>query len=259
MNKSDKVAIVTGSTQGLGEAIARELVAENMIGGLIICGRNATSGARLAAEFSALGTRTEFVAADLGRVADCSSIIDTARRAFGRVDYLVNSAATSERGSILDSTPALFERIFAINVRAPFFLIQGALQLMLEQGIAGSIVNIISVSSHGGQPFLCPYSTSKGALATMTKNVAHAMAKNRIRVNGLNLGWMDSPGEDVIQKRFHDAPADWLATAEQGQPFGRLIKPAEAARAVAFLLSDGSGLMTGSIVDFDQHVVGTSG
>ena len=91
---------------------------------------------------------------------------------------------------------------------------------------------------------------------TLTKNVAHAMAKDRIRVNGLNLGWMDSPGEDVVQKRFHDAPADWLATAEQGQPFGRLIKPAEAARAVAFLLSDRSGLMTGSIIDFDQSILG---
>lgn len=259
MSKADKVAIVTGSTQGLGEAIARELVTENMIGGLVICGRNAPAGARLAAEFSTSGCRTEFVTADLSRVADCSSVIEAASNIFGRIDYLVNSAATSERGTILDSTPALFERVFALNVRAPFFLMQGALRLMVEQKIAGSIVNIISVSSHGGQPFLCPYSTSKGALVTLTKNVAHSMARHRIRVNGLNLGWMDSPGEEVIQKRFHDAPDDWLAAAEARQPFGRLIKPAEAARMVAFLLSDRSGLMTGSIVDFDQHVIGASG
>ena len=252
-----KVAIVTGSTQGLGEAIALELIAEKLIGGLVICGRNAANGRRLAAELGERGCKTEFVSADLSRVEDCRSVIDAARRAFGRVDYLVNSAATSERGTILDSTPELFERIFALNVRAPFFLIQGALRLMIEQKVQGSIVNVISMSSHGGQPFLCPYSASKGALVTLTRNVARSVVKNRIRVNGLNLGWMDTPGEDTIQKRFHQATSDWLDKAEATQPFGRLIKPDEAARAVAFLLSDRSGLMTGSIVDFDQTIVGT--
>ncbi len=253
----EKIAIVTGSTQGLGEAIARRLVTYKMIAGLVICGRNAENGRRLAAEFGMAGCRTEFVAADLARVEDCQSVIETARRAFGRVDFLVNSAATSERGTILDSSPELFDRIFALNVRAPFFLMQGALKLMIEKGIAGSIVNILSMSGYGGQPFLCPYSTSKGALTTLTKNVANSVIKNRIRVNGLNLGWMDSPGEDVIQKRFHNATNSWLADAEQAQPFGRLIKPAEAAQIVAFLLSDAAGLMTGSIVDFDQNVAGT--
>lgn len=253
-----KVAVVTGSTQGLGEAIARKLIADKLIGGLVICGRNAAAGARLAGGFGALGCHTEFVAADLARVEDCRRVVDTARNAFGRIDYLVNSAATSERGTILDSSPELFERIMNLNVRAPFFLMQGAIKLMLEKGIRGSIVNIISMSSHGGQPFLCPYSASKGALVTLTRNVANSVAKQRIRVNGLNLGWMDTPGEDAIQKRFHSADDKWLAKAEAAQPAGRLIKPQEAAEAVAFLLSDRSGLMTGSIIDFDQNVVGTS-
>src|SRR5262249_52410113 len=146
----------------------------------------------------------------------------------------------------------LFERIIALNVRAPFFLMQGALARMIDQKIEGSIVNVISMSSHGGQPFLTPYSMSKGALVTLTRNVAQSVVRHKIRVNGLNLGWMDTPGEDGIQKRFHNAKADWLAKAEQAQPFGRLIKPHEAAEAVAFLLSPRSGLMTGSIVDFDQ-------
>jgi NAD(P)-dependent dehydrogenase (short-subunit alcohol dehydrogenase family) len=255
--QQSRVAIVTGSTQGLGEAIARELIAEKMIGGLVVCGRNAGNGRRLAAELGERGCKTEFVSADLSRVEDCRNVIEAARRAFGRIDYLVNSAATSERGTILDSTPELFDRIFALNVRAPFFLMQGALRLMIEQKVQGSIVNVISMSSHGGQPFLCPYSTSKGAVATLTRNVARSVVKNRIRVNGLNLGWMDTPGEDTIQKRFHQATNDWLDKAEATQPFGRLIKPDEAARAVAFLLSDRSGLMTGSIVDFDQTIVGT--
>ena len=251
------VAIVTGSTQGLGEATARQLVDEQMIGGLVICGRNAENGRRLASEFSDRGCRTEFVRADLTKVEDCQSVVDAARAKFDRVDYLVNSAATSERGGILDSTPDLFDRIVALNVRAPFFLMQQVLRLMIEKHTAGSIVNIISMSSHGGQPFLTPYSMSKGALATLTKNVAQSVLEHRIRVNGLNLGWMDTPGEDAIQKRFHDADDRWLRTAEASQPFGRLVKPEEVASVVAFLLSERAGLMTGSIIDFDQNIVGT--
>jgi NAD(P)-dependent dehydrogenase (short-subunit alcohol dehydrogenase family) len=261
-----KVAIVTGSTQGLGEAIARRLIDEGMIGGLVICGRNGEQGRRLAEEFNkekekdkdtGRSCRTEFVCADLARVEDCRRVVETAQRTFDRVDYLVNSAATSERGTILDAPPELFDRIVAINVRAPFFLMQGVLKLMVERKIAGSIVNILSMSSHGGQPFLTPYSMSKGALATLTKNVANAMLKERIRVNGLNLGWMDTPGEAAIQKRFHHADADWLEKAERAQPLGRLVKPAEVAEVVAFLLSERAGLMTGSIIDFDQQVPGT--
>jgi NAD(P)-dependent dehydrogenase (short-subunit alcohol dehydrogenase family) len=252
-----KIAIVTGSTQGLGEAIARHLVAEVMVSGLVICGRNAENGGRLAAELMRSGCQTEFVTADLTRVEDCRQVVETASRVFGRVDYLVNSAATSERGTILDSTPEVFDRIMALNVRAPFFLMQWALRLMFDTGNAGSIVNIISMSSHGGQSFLCPYATSKGALVTLTKNVANSVIKKRIRVNGLNLGWMDTPGEDAIQKRFHGASDGWLPAAEQSQPFGRLVKPDEVAKVVAFLLSERSGLMTGSIIDFDQNIVGT--
>lgn len=252
-----KVALVTGSTQGLGEAIARQLIEERMIDGLVICGRNVDNGRRLASELSGLGCRTEFVSADLTKVEDCQRIVETARRTFDRIDYLVNSAATSERGSILDSSPELFDRIVAINVRAPFFLMQGAVKLMLEREIHGAIVNILSMSSHGGQPFLSPYSMSKGALATLTKNVANSVLTDRIRVNGLNIGWMDSPGEATIQQRFHNASPDWLAEAERTRPLGRLVKPAEVARVVAFLLSERCGLMTGSIIDFDQQVLGT--
>jgi len=198
-DKPQKVAIVTGSTQGLGEAIARRLVDEGLIGGLVICGRSAERGQRLARALGERGCPTEFVEADLADVEACRRVVERARGVFGRVDMLVNSAATSERGTIMDTTPELFDRIMALNVRAPFFLMQGAIRIMVKREIAGSILNIISMSSYGGQPFLCPYSTSKGALVTLTKNVAQSLVKARIRVNGLNLGWMDSPGEDVVR------------------------------------------------------------
>jgi NAD(P)-dependent dehydrogenase (short-subunit alcohol dehydrogenase family) len=257
MSALEKVAIVTGSTQGLGEAIARRLIDQQMIAGLVICGRSTAKGERLAAEFTERGCRTEFVQADLANVEDCRRVVANARSTFNRVDYLVNCAATTDRGTILDSSPELFDRMVAINVRAPFFLMQESLKLMIERGIRGSVVNILSMSSHGGQPFLCPYSMSKGAMATLTKNVAASVVREQIRVNGLNIGWMDTPGEHAIQKEFHHAANDWLARAEERQPFGRLLKAPEVADVVSFLLSDRAGMMTGSIIDFDQTINGT--
>ena len=118
------------------------------------------------------------------------------------------------------------------------------------------MVNILSMSAHGGQPFLAAYSGSKGALATLTRNAACSLMPWRIRVNGLNIGWMNTPGEDRIMRVYHDAQDGWLEEAAAAQPFGRLIEPAEVARAVAFLVSRESGLMTGSIIDFDQSVLG---
>jgi NAD(P)-dependent dehydrogenase (short-subunit alcohol dehydrogenase family) len=152
----------------------------------------------------------------------------------------------------------VFDRLFAINVRGPFFLMQGVVKALLDAGEPGSIVNILSMSGHGGQPFLSVYAMSKGALATLTKNTAYALMPDHIRVNGLNIGWMDTPGEHAIQMRYHTDDPNWLKKAEEGQPFGRLLKPAEVARAVAYLASDESGMMTGSIIDFDQQVLGAS-
>jgi NAD(P)-dependent dehydrogenase (short-subunit alcohol dehydrogenase family) len=252
MDLSGKVAIVTGSTQGLGEAIAR-LFAERGAAGIVVCGRNTERGE---AVVDSLPVPAVFVRADFARVADCRLVVAKADAAFGRVDVLVNAAAITDRGTILDTSEELFDTMFAINTRGPFFLMQAAARLMRRDAVAGSMVNIGSMSAHGGQSFITAYCASKGALATLTRNVAFSLMPDRIRVNQLNIGWMDSPGEAAIQSRYHDAPPDWLAQAEARQPFGRLIKPAEVARAVAYLASDESGLMTGSVIDFDQQVVG---
>jgi NAD(P)-dependent dehydrogenase (short-subunit alcohol dehydrogenase family) len=250
-----KFAVITGGTQGLGETIAR-LFAERGAAGLVICGRNRERGRQVAQSLTGADCRTSFVEADLARVEDCRAVIAEADRRFGNLHALVNVAALTDRGTILDTTPELFDRMFAVNVRAPFFLMQDAAKIMRRTRTEGAIVNILSMSSHGGQPFLSAYSTSKGALATLTRNTAFSLLLDRIRVNGLNIGWMDTPGEHSIQTGFHHAPQNWLATAEAAQPFGRLLKPAEVARAVAYLCSAESGLMTGSIIDFDQQVHG---
>jgi NAD(P)-dependent dehydrogenase (short-subunit alcohol dehydrogenase family) len=250
-----KYAIITGSTQGLGEAIAR-LFAERGAAGIIICGRNAERGQALVAGLTSEQCNVRFVQADLANVEDCRSIAAAADESFGTIHTLVNAAGVSDRGTIWDTSPELWDWLMAVNVRAPFLLIQETIKIMRREGVAGSIVNIGSVSAYGSVPFLTPYAVSKGALMTLTKNVAYAIMRHRIRVNTLNIGWMDTPGENIIQRKYHSGGQDWLAAAEVAQPFGRLLKPAEVARAVAFLASDESGMMTGSIVDFDQSVIG---
>jgi NAD(P)-dependent dehydrogenase (short-subunit alcohol dehydrogenase family) len=250
-----KFAVVTGGTQGLGEAIARAF-AKAGVAGLVICGRNEANGERVAREITDSGCPTHFVRADLAKVADCRKVIEEADRRFRRLDVLVNAAALTDRGNIFDTTEERYNEIFDVNARAPFFLIQGAATIMKREKIPGAIVNIQSMSAHGGQPFITAYCASKGALATLTRNVAHSLLRYRIRVNGLNIGHMATPGEDRIMKTYHGAKDGWLEEAAKAKPVGRLIDPQEVARACVYLASDESGLMTGSNIDFDQNVDG---
>ncbi|MDQ6436394.1 SDR family oxidoreductase [Mesorhizobium sp. LHD-90] len=257
MNRIEgKIAVVTGGTQGLGAAVARAF-AKAGAAGIVTCGRNAEKGNAVAASITEeTGTPVSFVSADLGKVEDCRTVMAQADAKFGRVDILVNAAGLTDRGNLLNTEPELFDRMFATNVRAPFFLMQDAARLMIRDGIKGSIVNIGSTSERAGQPFLSPYSASKGALATLTRNSGYALMRNQIRVNQLDIGWMASDGEDRVQREYHGADPDWLAKAAAGQPFGRILAPEEVARAVLFLASDDSGMMTGAVIHFDQSVWG---
>ena len=256
LSMDGKIAVVTGSTQGLGEAIAH-LFADRGVKGLVIAGRNAKNGARVKADLEGKGVKTVFIEADLSKLDDARKLVAACDKEFGKVDAVVNAAGMTDRGTIWDTSPELFDGMFNINVKAPFFIMQDALHLMKRSRTSGTIVNILSMASHGGQDFITAYCGSKAALSVLTKNIAFSVMNYRIRVNGLNIGWMDTPGEDRIMKTYHDAEAGWQEKAEAARPFGRLLKPTEVARAVAFLSSAESGMMTGSIIDFEQWVVGT--
>jgi NAD(P)-dependent dehydrogenase (short-subunit alcohol dehydrogenase family) len=252
---SATVAVIAGGTQGLGLAIAERLIAEGCTR-IVIAGRRVTEGEAAAAALRKTGADARFVPADMGKVEDAVALIDRAANRFGTVTALVNAAATTERGSILDTTPADFDRHFAINTRGPFFALQRFAQLAVEKGHPASAVNILSMVVHCGQSYLAPYSASKAALANITRNAAQALRGHRIRVNGINCGWMDTPGEDVVQRRFHGAQDGWLEAAEARQPMGMLVRPDHVARLASFMLSPASGVMTGALVDFDQNVAG---
>ena len=253
----DTRAIVTGGAQGIGLEIARQLALEGAAA-LVLVGRSEEKGRSAVAEMERLGAEAIFVSADLSDARAAMRVVETALGRFGEINALVNAAGSSARGSLIDTSPELFDFLFNTNVRGPFFLMQGVVRHLIETGKPGGIVNVLSMSAHGGQAFLAPYSASKGALATLTRNAANGYRKNRIRVNGVLPGWMDTPGEDLVQKTAHGASDDWLEKAEAGQPMGQLAKPDQLAVLVAYMLSPQSGVMTGALVDYDQNVVGVS-
>jgi len=251
----DGVALVTGGSQGLGYAVAELLIARGA-SGVMIVGRDPAKGEAAAASLAVPGCRVVFPGADLGEASGCAEVISTLDEAFGRCDAFVNCAAITDRGSVWDAGVELWDAMLAVNVRAPGLLSQGVARIMAREGCEGAIVLIGSVAGHGGLPQLLPYSTSKGALIAMTRNLAFALMPSRIRVNLVCPGWMDTPGEDAVQRAYEGASDGWLERAEAMMPFGRLIKPAEIARTIVHLATSESSFMTGAVIDWDQTVLG---
>jgi NAD(P)-dependent dehydrogenase (short-subunit alcohol dehydrogenase family) len=244
-----KVVLISGGTQGVGAGIARAAVREGA--SVVVTGRRPGVGTKLADEIGA-----QYVRADVSDVDSARASVAATVDRFGRIDCLVNAAGLTSRGTLLDTTPELFDAHVAVNLRGPFFLMQAAVADMLRRGEGGTIVNVISTAELGGQPYLAPYVAAKAGLAGLTRNAAHAHRFDRIRINGLDIGWTDTEGEDVTQRVFHAADDDWRERAAKNLPMGRLGRVDEIADFVVFLLSPRSGVVTGSIIDWDQQVFG---
>ena len=251
----NKVVIVTGSTQGSGAEVAK-LFAHRGAEAITICGRNEQQGLEIKSEIESIGSKCIFVKADLNEAEECQNIVKKTDTAFGKINSLINVAGFTERGTILSTTLDNYNRNFNINTRAPFLLMQESIKIMIREKIQGTILNVLSMAMYSGMPFLTAYSGSKAALAIITKNVANGVSGHKIRVNALNIGWTDTPGGDTIQRKFHEGGDDWLKKAEAKVPFKRLTKPIDVARAAAYFCSEESGLVTGSIIDYDQTVNG---
>jgi NAD(P)-dependent dehydrogenase (short-subunit alcohol dehydrogenase family) len=234
----DRVVLISGGTSGLGAAIARAAAREGAL--VAVTGRRREPGEALAAELTAAGAKALFIRADIGEVEQARASVTAAVGGFGRVDSLVNAAGLTSRGTL----------------KAPFFLMQAVVADLVARKAPGTIVNVLSMSAHGGQPYLAPYVAAKAGLAGLTRNAAHAHRRDRIRINGLNIGWTDTEGEDETQRRFHGAADDWREQAGASLPMGKLGQPDEIADFVVFLLSDRSGVVTGSVIDWDQNVLG---
>jgi NAD(P)-dependent dehydrogenase (short-subunit alcohol dehydrogenase family) len=244
----NKIVLVNGGSQGVGAGIVRAAMREGAH--VTFTGRRAEVGSALAV------TGATFIQADLADPAAARGSVERVVAAHGRIDCLVNAAGLTSRGTLLDTTPELFDEHIAINLRAPFFAMQAAVADMTARQAPGTVVNIITSSSHCGQAFLAPYVAAKAGLAGLTRNAAHAHRWDRIRINGLNIGWTETEGEDATQRRFHGAGDDWREQAARQLPMGKLGQVDEIADFVVFLLSDRSGVVTGSVIDWDQNVIG---
>src|SRR5919198_2139532 len=251
---TDKVVLVSGGTQGVGAGAARAAAREGAA--VAVTRRRREPGEALATELQAAGAKALFFQADVADVAQAQGSVAATVATLGRVDCLVNAAGLTARGTLLDTTPELFDAHVAVNLRAPFFLMQAVVADMVARKAPGTIVNIISSSEYGGQPYLAPYVAAKAGLAGLTRNAAYAHRWDRIRINGLDIGWTQNEGEDATQRTFHAADDAWRERAARTLPMGKLGQVDEIADFVAFLLSDRSGVVTGSVLDWDQNVLG---
>lgn len=249
-----RIVLVTGATQGIGRAVALRVAGEGAAG-VAITGRDARRGAEVVKELEALGTPAQFVPADLASPDASQSIITETLGRFGRIDALVNAAGATDRGSVAGTSPELWELLFAVNSRAPFFLMQAVVNHLRERKAPGAIVNILSINLHGGTPDLAVYSASKAALGLLTKNAAFSHRFDRIRINGINVGWTDTPAERQMQAVTLGLGEGWLEKANAAQPSGKLLSPDDIARLTLFLLSDASAPMTGTLVDHEQTLI----
>jgi NAD(P)-dependent dehydrogenase (short-subunit alcohol dehydrogenase family) len=249
----DRVAVVTGSTAGMGEGIARLFAEEG--GRLVISGRDEKKGQAVTDSILKSGGHAMFQRADVTIEADCRALIEAAVTRLGRIDVLVNNVGLSTRGNIEDTSVELWDRLFATNVRSAFICMQQAVRHMKSQR-RGSIVNIGSVNAYIGEPKLMAYSASKGALMTLTKNTASYLNRYRIRVNQLNAGWTETPNEHRVKVQEEGKGDNWLEEAVRTRPFGRLLVPRDIAYAALYFASDESECITGSVVDLEQYPVG---
>ncbi len=249
---TDKIALVTGSVSGIGRGTV-DLFAS--IGAkVVVHGPDEAEAKRTAADLRARGHDAAATWGDLGDPAVCRHVVQFAVEQYGGLDILVNNAASTARSSLEESTLEFWDRMMAVNLRAPFLCLQEAIKPMKARG-RGSIVNIGSVNAYIGLPNLGPYSVSKGGLMTMTRNAAVLLNPHRIRVNQINVGWTLTEGENKVQ--LADGKGEhWLQNVLPTRPFGRLLLPKDIAVAVAYFASDDAELVTGTVMDLEQTPVG---
>ena len=248
MRLENKVILVTGSATGIGKAIAKRCVAEGAR--VIIHGLEADLAAEVVAELG--NDKAVAHVEDLTHEGCPQRLVEVALASFGKLDAIVNNAAMVSSGDIHSTDAAFFMKMISVNALAPFLLIQSALPELTKTH--GSVLNIGSVNAWSGEPNLLPYSISKGALMTMTRNLGDTlMRENGVRVNQINPGWVLTENE-AKRKREHGLREDWYADLpKMYAPSGRILWPEEIAAAAVYWLADESGPVSGQVMDLEQH------
>jgi NAD(P)-dependent dehydrogenase (short-subunit alcohol dehydrogenase family) len=248
MRLKNKVIIITGSTTGIGKAIAKRCVTEGAR--VVLNGLEEAWGNEVLAE---LGNENAVLhIEDISNEDAAERLVELAVKTFGRLDAVVNNAAIVASSNIHTTDKKLLQRLLDVNMIAAFFLIKTALPHLTQQ--RGCVLNIGSVNAYSGEPNLLAYSITKGALTTMTRNLGDTLFReNGVRINQINPGWVLTETE-IERKKKHGLPEDWhkqlpLVYA----PSGGIIQPSEIAAAAIYWLGDESGPISGQVVDLEQY------
>jgi NAD(P)-dependent dehydrogenase (short-subunit alcohol dehydrogenase family) len=249
MRLAGKVVLITGSTTGIGAAMARMFAREGAK--VALHGRDSARGGALAAELGS--ERAMFHQGDLADPQCPPQLVRATLDAFGQLDAVVNNAALTTRAHLTDTDAGFFDTIMAVNLRAPLLLIRAAADALAQA--QGAVLNIGSILAHCGQSNLLAYSVSKGGLMTLTRNLADTLAPRRVRVNQINVGWTLTENEFAV-KRADGLPENWPDTLPVSVvPSGRLLQPEDIARAAIYWVSDESRPITGTVADCEQYPV----
>ena len=244
---SKKVILVTGSSSGIGEGIARKCAAEGA--SVMVHGKGEVESTAISQSILQIGGESSPVFGDLSDPAVPARLVAETIECYGRLDGLVNCAGISTRASLESVSPEIFDHLMAVNARAPMLAIQAAWPHFKAQG-RGAVLNIGSVCAYRGPAHLVPYSMTKAALANLTITLAGAFAKDGLRINQLNVGWTLTDNE--YQLGLEDGMGEnWpVKLQEHSMPFGRMLLPEDIAEAAVYLLSDAATMLSGSVIAF---------
>lgn len=247
MRLHDRIILITGSTTGIGAAMARRFVEEGAR--VVIHGRDAARGESLRRELGS--DRTAFLTGDLADAGCPAELAAAAVACFGGLDAVVNNAALTARADVTETDAAFFDRMIAVNLRAPLMLVRALLPALRKS--QGCVLNIGSVLAHCGQANLLAYSVSKGGLMTLTRNLADALGPERVRVNQMNVGWTLTDNE-YATKRADGLPENWPDTLPAyAVPSGQLLTPEGIAEAAIYWVSPVSRPISGTVFEAEQY------
>jgi len=252
MSLHGKVAIVTGGNTGIGKAVVLALAKE---GATIVIDYIAEEDAEvlLEAEVRGMGDQVAGVKADVSKIEDLKTLVDTAATTFGRLDIMVNNAGIETRTSILDTTEEQYEKVLDINLKSAFFGTQLAAKQMISQGGGGRIINMTSVHEDWPMPGNTAYCLSKGGMRMLTRTAGVELAPHGILVVGVGPGAVDTP----INKSTVADPA-LLKKLDAAIPLGRLAQPEEIANIVAFLAGEGASYLAATTIFADGGLMQSS-
>lgn len=248
MRLDKKVIIVTGSTTGIGKAIALRCVAEGAR--VVLHGLEEDLGREVLSEIG--NDKATLHIEDIAVPGAPEKIVDRALKTFGKIDAIVNNAAWVVSSHIESTDLNFLRKVLEVNTIAPFALIRSALSHLKET--KGCVLNIGSVNAWSGEPNLLAYSISKGALMTLTRNLGDTLFRDEgVRVNQINPGWVLTEKE-ILRKKEQGLKDNWYQDLPNlFAPSGKLLSPAEIAAAAVYWLSDESGPVSGQIVDLEQY------